>query len=471
MKYPGFIDGESYFPTVDFQRTINLYPETMPSGQKRLRGTPGLLGVVTLPTVPTRGLWAGSNLMWAASGTKLYSVSSSYAVAELGTIGDDSSHTPVLIESNASGTHKVVYASGQLYLHNAGVLSAAGMPTASWLAHLDTYFIRGVPNSGQFAISSPNDGSAWDAADIATAESCADHIVRGFVNDRGDLYLFGEETTEVWRNTGNADFPFQPMKDATLPMGIIAPWSVSGLGGGVGWLGTNPNGGPAAYLAIGYQMERVSTPVLETDWAQYQYVYEVKAFSFVMGGHEFWQLNFPDFSYRYDLTESKRMGKHLWHRVAYGSSLDKHRAVCHTSLILGTQFQHFVGDYNDGRIYTMAEACADDDGTAMRRIRGGPILTDEEKKIFYTGFTLESHVEPKLDNGAVSAELRYTDDRGVTWETEGTKLIQTGRGNAQNRCIWNRLGSARARAYEVEIADAAKVEITDAYIDLAKGTS
>src|SRR5206468_3572218 len=77
---------------------------------------------------------------------------------------------------------------------------------ADFVDILDTYAIFNRPGTNQFYLSGSND-ITFDALDFASAESNFEPIVRPIVS-HGELVLFKRTVTEIWRASGNPDFPY-----------------------------------------------------------------------------------------------------------------------------------------------------------------------------------------------------------------------------------------------------------------------
>jgi hypothetical protein len=71
------------------------------------------------------------------------------------------------------------------------------------------YTVYGYENR-QFYLSDINNSKLIDALDFATFEQRAGKGVR-VMEDNGELIGFNSSWTEFWRDTGNTDFPFQPI--------------------------------------------------------------------------------------------------------------------------------------------------------------------------------------------------------------------------------------------------------------------
>ena len=108
---------------------MNLFPELDQSGKGKnigaLLGTPGLAGFITLGGGPIRGMFAGENRLFVASGSSLYEVFADGTSFNRGNIGNDG--LPVTILAN--GTQLGIISAGQFYYDNgAGTVAAQFTP-------------------------------------------------------------------------------------------------------------------------------------------------------------------------------------------------------------------------------------------------------------------------------------------------------------------------------------------------------
>jgi hypothetical protein len=469
-SYPNFVGGtyQSRFPNLAADRSINLYPEASEAGTARskamLVGTPGLANFTTGLAGAVRGLWAGgANLCYAVAGSKLYSIAANGTATLLGDVGDDgkpvqmfATQAELFIVSAGKGwrwggtsVQPVYYKDTQTQLN-----AKAG-------AFLDGYFLVIDPSESpiRFRHSAPFDASSWDQLDFASKEANADGLVM-MLADHADLYLFGTDTTEVWRRNADPDpaaFPWQPAAGAFMQYGNRAPWATVRLPGGVGWLSGDPRGQLIAVYAQGYQPKRVSTHAVEAAWAAYTSPADAEAYTYSEDGHYFWVITFPndDATWVYDVTTG------LWHERARwdGSQFRRHRSRGH-AFVHG---KHLVGDYAAGTIYEMSLALTSDAGAAIRRLRRAPYLVDQETRVFHHRFELVLEV-----SAAVDVTLQWSDDGGKTFNAG--KTINTGAPSSDQRIIWRRLGEARHRVYQTTITSSnARVALLDAQLRLTQG--
>ncbi|MGH8525913.1 MAG: hypothetical protein ACREXY_17425, partial [Gammaproteobacteria bacterium] len=231
MKLDGFI-GPTYAlsaPSAGSQRLVNLYPEIHEAGPRkgnvaRFVGTPGLRLRATLGAGPIRGIHrASTGQVFVVSGANLYEVFSHWAAQQRGgsiasssgrvTMADDG--TRLLIGDGGVTAFTAPLAAG-----SAVVAVADADCPGGHVAWQDGYFIHTVPNTGRFAISDLN-AITYDALETATAEGRPDSLV-SLISVNRLVWLFGQQTTEVWWNSGDADFPFSRNEAAFIETGVVS---------------------------------------------------------------------------------------------------------------------------------------------------------------------------------------------------------------------------------------------------------
>jgi hypothetical protein len=329
---------------------------------------------------------------------------------------------------------------------------------------LDGYYIVNVPGSKQFNISAINDGRTWDALDFATKEGYPDNINR-VIADHETLWVMGKETIELWRNTGNADFPLQRDPGGFIQRGLSAARSACRVAGGLAWLSADTavpgssTGSVSAWFAVGSQPQRISTHAAEQAWRNMTFTSDAVAYSYEDRGHQFWVINFPsgNQTWVYDFTTK------LWHRRAYGSAMDRHKGGYHAACF----GRHLIGDYSTGAVYEMSETIYDDAGTPIERLRTAPTVADQSENdlVFYHRFEL---VMRTGDVANPSVTLKWSNDGGTNWSNAHT-ITAGALNDTIKRVIWRRLGRSRDRVFSVRFNAAIPVRLIDAYIEVTKG--
>lgn len=470
MKLEGFI-GPTYVlahPMASVQRLVNLYPEMNEAGPRkgnvaRFVGAPGLRLRATIADGPIRGVYrATTGQLFVVSGNLLCELLSDFTASLRGgtigsttgrvTLADDG--TRLLIGDGTSTAYQADLTVGA----SVAPVADADCP-GGYLTWQDGYFIHTVPNTGRIAISGLNDVT-YDALDTATAEGRPDLLVMVISVNR-QLWLFGEQTTEVWWNSGDADFPFTRIEGGFLETGTVAAATCVRAGGSVVWVGSDERGRGTVWHAQGYQPARISTHAVEFALSGYSRLAEASAFAYQQGGHEFYVLSVPGTddetetggTWVYDFSTSQ------WHERMYLNADDgeePHRA-CVSAVAFG---QVVVGDREDGRIYTFELDYYLDGGDPIRRVRQTPHVDQGEKLIRFNSFELQAEPGVGLEDGSVPlVTLSWSDDGGHTWSNEHERDASMGAiGEYLTRVKWRRLGAGRNRVFR--LATSAPVAVT-----------
>lgn len=435
--------------TATAQKRINVYYEIQKDGDKNtlvIYGSPGLTQFVDLGGSPVRGWIAVNNLLYVVQANQFREINNAGTVTNRGTITTSSGR----VDMTHNGTQVLIVDGTAGYTYTIATTTLATIGDADFpngattCAFIDGYFAVEKANSGRFYISDSYDGTVWDALDFANAESSPDSLVRVFV-DHGELHLFGEFTTEFWANSGASDFPLTPIKAATVEWGLAAKWSLAKLGTGMIFLGRSRLGQVQVVRMVGYQCEAIQDQEFDSIINGYSTVTDATAFSFLMGGHEFYQINFPSAgkSWRYDVSTM------AWSEVS--SSGGRHLAEMQVNF-LG---KPYVADYSNGKVYLLDATAYTDNGTA--------IIRTVQSRHFFKGVDrlIANKLELQFDagNGLASGTgsdpqvmLQLSKDGGKTWGNEMWRSIgQIGQYKA--RAVWRRLGISRDTVFRVKFSD------------------
>lgn len=340
----------------------------------------------------------------------------------------------------------------------------------STVTSLDGYAIfTRQGDSGEWFISQMNDPQDYGALDFATAETSSDPLVAAFTDHR-ELWLFGTQSTEIFYNSGNADFPFERVSGANLEKGCIAPQSIAKMDNRIFWVGQEATGGgPIVYVAEGYSPRVVSTPPI-AKWLQEGDAANCSAFVYVQDNHTFYCLTVPprnaETPWRtlvFDAAEG------LWHERQSGLSGERWRANAY-AYVYG---KHLVGDWQTGDIYEMSLDVFTDAGGPLaseaigvyQQIEGNRFVTSRVEVIVNTGdgLTLGQGSDPQI-------MLSWSDDGGRTYGNEHWRPY--GKiGEYLSRVRWHNLGQCPTgtRVYKWRITDPVRRAIIGAYSDVQVG--
>ena len=473
-RLPGFV-GPSYTlstVTLDCQRTINLYPEVdeLQTGKDNSIGAlvcrPDLTRVCLLPQSPVRGMWRcpATGEVFAVGGNGLYQIFSDWSTKYMGRLKTESGAV-----SMSDNGQQLIVVDGEfgyiIQLDNKYFqqITSPNFYSSSKVIFLDGYFLLARPDTGQVYRSELYDGLTYQPLNFATAEASPDNVVT-LMPYRNQLFIFGSRTTEPYYDSGDAGLAFARVQGALIEHGCAASLSPAKDGELLYWLGENEYGNGIVLRTVGYQATRASNYGVELAIQGYGTISDAVGFIFQMRGHAFYVLNFTGAGTTWVLDTA--MGQWVeWQSVAKDGSQGRWRANCHV-FAFG---QHIVGDFEDGRIYTLGFSSRQDDGNYIMRRRRSPHVSTNLKRAIHSKFQLDFRAGVGTDGTSQGQDpqvmLRYSDDGGISWSSEKWRPLSR-IGNTLGRAIWRMLGVSRNRVYEVTVTDPVDVAIVGADLDV-----
>lgn len=435
---------------VTAQRRVNMYLELTPEQDKTkvvAYGTPAPVEFLNLGATMVRGMLAYGDYIYAVQGSALYQINNAAVATSIGTL----STTQGRVGMCTNGTYILMTDGTAGYTYNINTATFATISdvdypdaatTCSWQ---DGYFIVELGN--RFYVSAVNDPTSWDATDFASAESNSDAIAH-VVTDHGELILLGEVTTEFWSNSGAVDFPYSRL--TTIEWGLAAKWSVARFASSLVWLAKNRMGQSQVVLLDGYTPRAISTPELD-HIINSAGVLDASGFSYLLGGHPFYQLTVGGRTWLYDGHSG------AWSELE--SAGERHRAEIYTQF-LG---RHIVSDYDDGTIYILDPESYTEPGKLVSRhvFDQGKVNVSELRIEFESGVGLVSG-----QGSEPQCMLRVSKDGGHSWGNIRTAPIGA-IGEYKTRTVFRRLGAARDWVFEISVSDPVKKAVVGAWIDYA----
>ena len=445
----------------DVQRCINMYPILSETNNSKsvaaLRSRAGLRVFTTVGGGAIRGSWATKNKgrAFVVSGFEFYEVfkdGTSQLHGSLltgtGIVSISENPTQIII---VDGLYGYIFNKST---NNFAQITDADFPACDVVAFQDGYFCVTQKDTAKFYISALNDGSSWDALDFTTVEDSPDDLVAVISNNQ-NIWLFGEKTTPVYQNTGDATFPFQRIQGAIVETGCAAPHTVKALDNTIYWLGLDENGSGVVWRANGYNAERVSTQAIERYIQTANDFTESYAWVYHQQGHAFYCLQVKGLSTTlvYDVSTS------LWHETSYHNAelneMQPHKAATHFFF----NQKNLVGDRESGNIYEMSLDIYSDNGDEIHRERISPHISQEKLLITHAQLELDCEV----GNGG-QIMLAYSDDGGRTWSNELWRSLGDV-GEYKTRVKWNKLGASRDRVYKIRCTDDVFLQINEALLN------
>jgi hypothetical protein len=441
FQYPNFC-GQTYncrSTAMASDRCINLYPEFIESGTGKnstvLIGTPGIREVAsTGKQEPIRGICTiGAKRILFAGWETLYEVNTSTkAVDVIGPIAPDVDWEGLgAVQFAFNGTEYCISSGGHGYILNGSTLTE--VINMDSVTYLDGYFVALQAGEKKVRISGLYDGLTWNALDFKEKESARDYP-NAIIADHGELWVLGEQTSEVWYNSGNSDFPFERVPSGRLELGSTSRYAPAKLDNSLFWIGNDERGNRVVWRADGYQAKRISTHAIEYRLNLIApnpsgYALTAASTTFAIGwayqeeGHSFYCIIFPAPPHAVLNTADKYTNATMlcydcatgmWHERAWWNKamgrFEPPRQRCHAYV----WDHHIVGDRENGKLYTQHLDWYDDNGDRIRRERIGMHLSNQMKQTYYRSFQLDMEVAVGL--GVIDSSLYGPDKDGITYE-------------------------------------------------------
>jgi hypothetical protein len=450
---------------------INLMAEQEPDDVRTtgaLVSTPWLITTQTLPTGPVDAINSDlPGVIYIAAGGVFYRLQATTGPVAMGTIGeavDDLDHRVPHMTTIAVGPTAVVVCvpPNAWTADHTGTLNQLGgtFPGATSVTYIDGYFVFTQDDtSTRFFISGLFDPANFDALDFAFADGTP-NITRRVVTHRGQLWLIGDNATEVWYDSGDADFPFRRVSGGVIPFGCVSVRTVARADGSVFWVGMDG----IIYRSDGYKMVRISTHAIEAIMRQrsdFNLRMTPQALTYSQDGHTFYVVNLgTDRTLVYDCATK------VWHDRS--SAADGNGRWAPNAAGMATEFI-MLGDYASGKIFTPVPISmpptAGPDALVFRQTTLPTIWAGTNRAFCHR---VEIEMEAGGPNSPGPVLLEWSDDGARTWSAART-LFSGNQSDTRHRVYTTRLGSFRQRTFRITINGSATLYAVDA--DISAGAS
>lgn len=417
-------------------RLINCYRQGT-GARNVLKAAASMSSVQTLQKVPGRRLGCVNEKLFGVAGGTLYEISSSGSATGVATLVDDAD---TFIEGYAANV--LIAAGGNYYVYASGALSAitgGAITTIGGLAFVGGYAVMTEKNGGRFEWATLQDPSTRNPLHVASSEAVDDNIVQP-LELNGNLYLFGTQSIEIWQTTGDAGAAaFGRLSGSVLNRGLKAKGLVEKIGSGAFFVGDDN----AAYVLAGSQMQKVSTPQVETAIAQGS---PTDCFYFEDEGEKFAAIRFSDRpSWVWQIGGE-------WFERAQGTDLDHWNCISTAKCYGGTYGLTTTGD-----LFKFGRDNADLGGAMIRRAITGAIENNGE---YFTLANVEARARVGFsDIGRdASISMRISRDRGATYTAPKTRSLGD-LGDHGAAAKWNAQGVARQVSLMFDISDPAELPL------------
>lgn len=436
-------EGRSSVAQNSRETLINMFAEIETSGRRKLvRRQRMCLDPVHALIGEKRAIEKANGLHYLIVKDKFYTFDGA-ALTECGTLDTESGPCTMIFDDNGD----VLMSDGVTAYHWTGVVFSKPetISEVGTLTFLGGFAVYNEPGMGRFWWSGVNDMQAWDGLDFATAEGKPDVLVRVF-EDHRELWLFGEETVEIWALSGGTDSPFTPQ--ASMERGCGAALSVVGEDNSVFWLGDDW----IVYRADGYRPVRVSTHSVERriDELPEEARRACVAFTYTDQGHKFLTFRFPGF-----LTLQYNIATGFWNEARTFNRPDWE--------VLGPSFTKTDFVLTRAGISRPRRGLNTDDGVVVERGGVSAPIAQGAQRIVLRTFFLDCEVGRAAIGVTPKVMLRTARD-GETFGNERVRDLAA-EGNYARRAIWRNCGMGRRITVAVMLTDDVEFTILGADVD------
>lgn len=452
-------------PYVTAKELQNMYAEQRPQGEKSI-----IVGFQT----PGQALFTDFGATPARGGMEFDALNSAFIVHrgvlwEVNNAGVQTNRGMLLtttgrVSMSDNGT-QIMIVDGQFgYIYNTVTNVFAQITDVDFPANPVTVtflagrFIVNLVDSSRFYVSDLYDGLSWDSLNFANAETSPDPIVAVLASN-GQLVLFGTRTTEYWGQSGTLDFAFTLIQGTATEWGLAATWSLAKYDNSYAGLFKNRMGEVMVAKIAGYLPEKISTVDFDSIINGYMDVADASAYSYMLGGHPMFVINFPaaGFTWLFDGSTG------IWSKLkSFG--LTRHNGEFGFSFLNRT----LISDYNEGRLYTLSANELTDNGASIERsITSETVALPGLEWLSVDCLRLDMEVGVGTTVGQGSDPqigLEVSRDNGKTWGAQMWKTIGA-IGEYLLTIEWRRLGTARNFVFRFTVTDPVNLVLVSACVN------
>lgn len=463
-------------------RSVNIYPRLIEhangKGRYSFHSFPGISQFSNLSSfsnspdalIAINGVLPSNDRLFAIVGTDFVEISSSGTPTDRGNLTEGNEESA---NGAASDTEIVFTTDGTNVYHydlatNTLSTQSISATEALKIIWIDGYFVIADENTQQFYISARGDGTSWNSLDFTSAEKDPDDIT-SMISAQGQIWVGGRRSLQVFANTQDATFPFQPV-DVSIEYGVL-PGSLVRHDNGVAFIGT-AGAKWAVYLCQGYTPVKISTYAIDDALNAVGTLVRAQVFSMSHQGHSFLVLsrvyqdgaNENPLSYVYDSTTG------LWSEWGYwtgtgdayeagGLNLNGYVSAFGKHLVFRGGGAAFQAVYEISQsVTTQATAPTGNAADEIKWLRRTPHISAAAQRVCYRRLELDGE-------GFNTLQLKYSNDGADNFSA----AISPTAGSSA-RPFWSPLGSGRDRVFQVTgILDDAHVAIAAAYLDAEAG--
>lgn len=363
----------------------------------------------------------GNYLVAVTANRRVYSITSAGAVTDItGSVTLDGTSTPTF---TTDGGELVICGGGEPKMWTGSGNTAAltgSPPDISHMVYIDGYYLGLVPADDAIQWAGPTNTlrQTWSAANFFEAEALPDNSA-AIADNLGELFVFGSETTERYRDFGDSSVPF---RRSAIPVdkGTRSPYSVVKADSTLAFLDSE-----GSFLQFqGSTPVNVGVPWVDRYVKRLSTITDCRGFRIDIDGSYqiLWTFPTEGVGLIYDY---KNKTWREWDGLENGVPA-RFRGACY--LYHKAHNKHYVGDYRQGRVWQMSrEFHADGDNPRKVLHTSGYIDfgTAKRKRNLYYDFHVKRGVgasgarEPRFEVSYRDDGGQWTDPQEITLGTIG----------------------------------------------------
>lgn len=502
----GFVGGQDVapLPLQNNQICINFYAEVDKENPKEtlaLLGCPGLAQLVAAPgggapgfsvattawpvpsavtNLPVRGLWElpNDNTALAVIGNTCYLVTTvaaatatTFPTLALTSVGTLQTFTgPVCIRDNNIGGYAVIVDGPNGYTYNIATRAFAQITDPAFLgadrvAYIDGWWIFNQPGTQTFYTNATQYSIAFNGTNFALKDAYSDNLVT-IIENKEQLWLVGDKTTEIWYDAGGQFFPFQRLVGTLIQSGCKAKHSIAQFNSegqdGLIWFGRSPRGENTIIKTVGFSAETVSNAAFGDEVSTYPITSDAYGYTYQEDGHQFYVLTFPtaDVTWCYD-AQSGLLHKRLSYDP-YAQRFHRHRS----NSFMNFQGMRIVGDYQNGALYQLTRTAYTDAGWPILAQRRAPHVWDKSTRQRVFMGSLQLDFMPGQGNASgigvnPTVTIEISRNGGITFGQPNSAPIGA-IGQYRTRTMFRRLGFGRDNVVDMKVIDPVRRDLIGA---------
>lgn len=382
-------------------------------------------GVVTVAQGPGRdrgGIdWRGA--CFRVMGSRLVSIDGGDTVQDIGDVG-----TGGTVTIDYSFTQLAINSGDRLYYYDGSALTQVtnvNLGSVLDMIWVDGYFMT---TDGNFVIVTElADPFTIKPLKYGSAEEDTDPIT-GLLRYRGEVYVFGRHSIQVFGNVGGNGFPFQNRRGAGISVGCVGARAKCLYGDTFAFVGSAENEALGVYLAAPGNASKISTRRIDDELAKVANPSSIEVENRTYRDEQRLLVHLPDSTWVYCAEASRKTGEKVWYQASSGDDLYRPR-----NAILSNG-RWLVGDASSNAIGRLDDGVMGHFGVNVPWQFETTLIYNEARGGIIHNVELIGATGAAAAGGGSSAMLSFTND-GQTWSAE--RSVVTGRaGQRTGRVAW-----------------------------------